>query len=302
MAKRILLIATGGTIACVAHESGLCPAQSGDALLAALPPLAHTLEVVQLGQWDSTDLTPARAAHMAQYIWRQRDAFDGFVLTHGTDTMAYCAALLYYLLPHFDRPVILTGSMRPLGVPQSDAPGNLSDALCAAEQVPHGIYVCMHGTLFHPLHVTKRHTHAAAAFVSHETLPAGWIAQGTVGWYAPPSPLTAIPQLGALRSVQPVVVAITPWLTDEVLRSLAHCSHLILLCFGTGGLPEHLVDGVQHLLAQGVRLYAATQCAQGTVDLTLYAVGQRAQALGIRSLHSRTVEDALAAIACGALD
>ena len=80
-------------------------------------------------QLDSTDVTAADRQHMAQAVWQNREKFDGFVLTHGTDTLAYTAALLTHLLPHFDKPLVLTGSMLPMGVPDSDAPRNLLEEL-----------------------------------------------------------------------------------------------------------------------------------------------------------------------------
>ncbi len=70
-------------------------------------------------QLDSTDVTAADRQRMAQAVWQNREKFDGFVLTHGTDTLAYTAALLTHLLPHFDKPLVLTGSMLPMGVPDS---------------------------------------------------------------------------------------------------------------------------------------------------------------------------------------
>ncbi len=82
-------------------------------------------------QLDSTDVTAADRQRMAQAVWQNREKFDGFVLTHGTDTLAYTAALLTHLLPHFDKPLVLTGSMLPMGVPDSG---------CAAQSagcVPH---------------------------------------------------------------------------------------------------------------------------------------------------------------------
>ena len=117
----ILMIATGGTIACCETAHGLSPALDSAALLGALPELSAlcTVETLDLMQLDSTDVTAADRQRMAQAVWQNREKFDGFVLTHGTDTLAYTAALLTHLLPHFDKPLVLTGSMLPMGVPDS---------------------------------------------------------------------------------------------------------------------------------------------------------------------------------------
>ena len=156
----ILMIATGGTIACCETVHGLSPALDSAALLGALPELSAlcTVETLDLMQLDSTDVTAADRQRMAQAVWQNREKFDGFVLTHGTDTLAYTAALLTHLLPHFDKPLVLTGSMLPMGVPDSDAPRNLLDAFRTAADGRAGVYAVMNGQILHGSHVFKQHS------------------------------------------------------------------------------------------------------------------------------------------------
>ena len=153
----ILMIATGGTIACCETAHGLSPALDSAALLGALPELSAlcTVETLDLMQLDSTDVTAADRQRIAQAVWQNREKFDGFVLTHGTDTLAYTAALLTHLLPHFDKPLVLTGSMLPMGVPDSDAPRNLLDAFRTAADGRAGVYAVMNGQILHGSHVFK---------------------------------------------------------------------------------------------------------------------------------------------------
>lgn len=127
------------------------PALDSAALLGALPELSAlcTVETLDLMQLDSTDVTAADRQRMAQAVWQNREKFDGFVLTHGTDTLAYTAALLTHLLPHFDKPLVLTGSMLPMGVPDSDAPRNLLDAFRTAADGRAGVYAVMNGQILH---------------------------------------------------------------------------------------------------------------------------------------------------------
>ena len=129
-AGKILLIATGGTIACRETGHGLMPVLDGEGLLRELPELSGVcgVEVLDLMQRDSTDITADDRMQMARAVWENRGAYDGFVIAHGTDTLACTAALLHHLLPHIDRPVVVTGSMLPMGAEGSDAPGNLLDA------------------------------------------------------------------------------------------------------------------------------------------------------------------------------
>ena len=112
-AGKILLIATGGTIACRETGHGLTPVLDGEGLLRELPELSGVcgVEVLDLMQRDSTDITADDRMQMARAVWENRGAYDGFVIAHGTDTLACTAALLHHLLPHIDRPVVVTGSM-----------------------------------------------------------------------------------------------------------------------------------------------------------------------------------------------
>ena len=180
----ILMIATGGTIACCETAHGLSPALDSAALLGALPELSAlcTVETLDLMQLDSTDVTAADRQRMAQAVWQNREKFDGFVLTHGTDTLAYTAALLTHLLPHFDKPLVLTGSMLPMGVPDSDAPRNLLDAFRTAADGRAGVYAVMNGQILHGSHVFKQHSTEIDAFLSANAAPAGEIRESEVHW------------------------------------------------------------------------------------------------------------------------
>ena len=129
--KHVLLIATGGTVACRDNGNGLAPALSGEQLIEFLPELSGLCEVVveNLFSKDSTDITTDDRVKIAHLIRDTYDKFDGFVIAHGTDTLAYTAALLYHMLRSLDKPVILTGAQKPIGEPGSDAERMLVDGL-----------------------------------------------------------------------------------------------------------------------------------------------------------------------------
>ena len=166
--KQVLLIATGGTIACRETENGLSPALTGAELLSLLPGLGDlcSVTVCDLMHLDSTDMTAADRAAIARTVWENRSGYDGFVIAHGTDTLAYTAALLHHMLPGTDKPVVLTGSMLPMGVPGSDAPRNLLDAFRAAAAGRAGVFAVAYGKIIPGNHVFKRHSSEADAFLS----------------------------------------------------------------------------------------------------------------------------------------
>ena len=199
-AGKILLIATGGTIACRETGHGLTPVLDGEGLLRELPELSGVcgVEVLDLMQRDSTDITADDRMQMARAVWENRGAYDGFVIAHGTDTLACTAALLHHLLPHIDRPVVVTGSMLPMGAEGSDAPGNLLDALRVAADGRCGVYAVLRGSILRGTNVLKVHSTALDAFVSANEPPAGRVADGNVIWDAP-APVEGTPCSGSSR-------------------------------------------------------------------------------------------------------
>ncbi len=299
----ILMITTGGTIACRETENGLSPALNSTALLAALPVLTEvcTVETLDLMQLDSTDVTAADRQRMAQTVWDSREKFDGFVLTHGTDTLSYTAALLTHLLPHFDKPLILTGSMLPMGAPDSDAPRNLLDAFRTAADGRPGVYAVLNGVILHGSHVFKRHSTDIDAFLSANAAPAGMVLNSAVQWLSPAPSRFGTPSLIQQLDTHIVTVRLTPDLAPSFFSVLMGYPKVILETFGGGGIPQQFEAAVRSLIESGTRVYITTQCPEGGVHLHKYEVGRRAETLGAVSLGSRTFEDALAALMCGEL-
>ena len=132
--KRILFIATGGTIASKNSGSGLTPVMTSDDLLACVPEIAETCRVdaVQLFNLDSTNICARHWLEIAGAVERNYETYDGFVVTHGTDTMAYTAAALSYLMQDIAKPVVLTGAQKSAYLRDTDARRNLADAFAFA--------------------------------------------------------------------------------------------------------------------------------------------------------------------------
>ena len=298
--KKLLLIATGGTIACCETENGLSPALSGTELLHFIPQLSDfcTMDVCDLMQLDSTDVTAGDRLAMAQAVRRAADQYDGFVIAHGTDTLAYTAALLSHLLADLVKPVVLTGSMLPMGASGSDAPRNLLDACRVAADGRAGVVAVLCGKILAGNRVVKYHSTEIDAFVSAGMPPLGTVgADGKVRWDVPAAP----PTLSAPTSLDPhvLLLKLTPDLDPTFFFALHGYPKVILETFGAGGIPARLEHAVHALIESGTRVYITSQCTAGGVHLHHYAVGRRAEAMGAISLGDRTTEDALAAVMCG---
>ena len=132
--KHILLITTGGTIASADSENGLAPALTSEQLLRHVPEVSRLCRVSTVGLYnlDSTNMRPEYWLEIARYIRKVYNDYDGFVITHGTDTMAYAAAMLYYLIQDSKKPIVLTGAQIPIEKRDTDARENLTDAVMYA--------------------------------------------------------------------------------------------------------------------------------------------------------------------------
>ena len=132
--KQILMIATGGTIASKEGGDGLTPAMTGEELAANVPGIEKKcdLTVLQLMNIDSTNMRPRQWLMISEAILSHYDNYDGFVVLHGTDTMAYTAAALSYLIQDSRKPIVLTGSQKPMGDPYTDAKLNIYQSILYA--------------------------------------------------------------------------------------------------------------------------------------------------------------------------
>lgn len=281
--KKILFIATGGTIACVDTAHGLTPEASGKELLAALPELSGLCEIdaVQPFSLDSTNMSPREWTELADIIQRSYGEYDGFVIAHGTDTLAYAAAALSCLIQGADKPVILTGSQLPMGADSSDAPRNLADAFIAACSDYRGVGVVFFGKLIDGRCAKKTHTRAFDAFSSMGKAPDGEIKDGKVTLSAEQSDSGA-PIFFNRMNTAVSLVKLVPALDPDILDFAAQKSRILIIeGFGTGGFPDYgdkeFEQKITELVLSGVIVIMHTQVHEGGCDMSLYEVGRDAQ-------------------------
>ena len=134
MRKRILMIGTGGTIASKQTENGLKPGLSSEDILSYIPQVEQVCEVrtMQVCNIDSTNVTPEHWTILSKTIEEQYDKYDGFVICHGTDTLAYTASALSYMIQHSRKPIVITGAQKPINMDVTDAKTNLLDSFIYA--------------------------------------------------------------------------------------------------------------------------------------------------------------------------
>ena len=146
--KHILLLGTGGTIACKRGDNGLTPLLTGDELLSYVPAAREFCHVdaIQVLNIDSTNIHPKHWLMLSQVLEKNYDNYDGFVICHGTDTMAYTAAAMSYLVQHSSKPIVITGAQKPIDLDVTDARTNLLDSLRFAScDRAHGVSIVFDG-------------------------------------------------------------------------------------------------------------------------------------------------------------
>ena len=166
--KRISLIATGGTIACVPTENGLSPELNAEDLvnLVGCGSDEVSIDCTDLFSMDSSNIQPEEWCLIANAVREKAGSCDGIVLTHGTDTMAYTASMLSFMLSGLPVPLVLTGAQYPAVYPNSDGRRNLIDAVTAATVLPGGVYICFGGSVILGCRAVKTRTTSLNAFES----------------------------------------------------------------------------------------------------------------------------------------
>ncbi len=141
--KKILLLTTGGTIASVQGEDGLAPEAAPTAFDRIIREYSHYYEIQSRNilNLDSSNIQSEEWRLIAQSVYESLPDYDGIVITHGTDTMAYTASMLTFMLENLQKPVVFTGSQLPISSPLSDAPGNLATAFAAVDAGLYGVSV-----------------------------------------------------------------------------------------------------------------------------------------------------------------
>ena len=271
--QRLLFITTGGTIASVRTAQGLKPVLSSEELLAHLPELQELCcpETLALCSIDSTDLGPEHWLMMARAVQENYALYDGFIICHGTDTLAYSAAALSYLIQNADKPIILTGAQQPISNEITDAKKNLRDSvICALDSGSRGVMVVFGGHVIAGTRAKKNKTISYDAFAS-VNFPALALVQGDRLVRYVPSPWPTGPvEFGRALNPKVFLLKLTPGLSPELIPAIfQHCDY----------------DQTHKILIQ------TTQVTYEGSDVGIYEVGKRVKnRFRFLEAHDMTIE------------
>ena len=280
--KHILLLATGGTIASIHTETGLNPELSSEDLLREVPEIRSICNVStrQIYDLDSTNMRPEHWLNLSRIIREEYDRYDGFVITHGTDTMAYAAAMLYYLIQNSPKPIVLTGAQVSISARDTDARDNLSDAFrYAADDAACGVHVVFGGKIIAGNRARKNKTKSYSAFTSVDYPEVGVIRGGRVLLYIRAG-LKGPAVFSDTIDPSVVVIKLIPGMSAAIFDYVAeNCHAVIIESFGVGGLPyydsDEFADKIELLIQKNVRVVITTQVPHEGSDMSVYRVGLR---------------------------
>jgi len=307
MTKRSIYVAyTGGTIGMQKTEQGFAPVAGFLTNYIKSLPEFYRAEMPDftIHEYDplidSSDMAPTDWQMIADDIKENYEKYDGFVILHGTDTMAYTASALSFMLQDLSKPVIVTGSQIPLSQLRSDGQINLLNSLYIAANYPISeVSLFFNNKLYRGNRTTKAHADGFDAFASPNYpclmeaginihLKAGEISSGHI------QALTV-----ATINPQPIgIVTLYPGITTSLIENFLHqpIKALILLTYGVGNAPQNpaLLDCLSKANERGIILVNLTQCLQGKVNMEGYATGNALAQAGVISGFDMTTEAALA--------
>ena len=295
--KKILMIGTGGTIASEKTPSGLTPELTTEQLLSFIPGIAALCHVdcLQLYSLDSTNIRPEHWLGIAAAIRDRYDDYDGFVIAHGTDTMAYTAAALSYLVQGSPKPIVLTGAQKPIWFDGTDSKRNLTDAFLYACRGCGGVQIVFNGKVILGTRARKTCSKSFHAFSSVNYPDLAVVQDGHLLQYMRcacyPRPLfydTLDSRVGLLKLI--------PGTSSELIDfMLDRHDGLIIESFGVGGLPGgeqgEMFAELRRWCDSGRLAVFTTQVPHEGCDLAVYEVGRAVGELpGVLEAHDMTPE------------
>jgi len=307
----ILIIYTGGTIGMVQKSSnGLLVPVKFDHIQEEVPDLyrlGYNLQVVTFSPpIDSSNMTPAIWIKIARTIEKNYNKYDGFVILHGTDTMAYTASALSYMFENLDKPVVLTGSQLPIGILRTDGKENLITAIQIAAAKKHGasivpeVCVYFNSKLYRGNRISKRHADDFNAFSSANYPP---LASAGVeikyfleNIYYPAN--KGILKVRTEFDENVVILKFFPGIGRIVFENLLNIPGLkgvVLESFGSGNIPTNrwMISLIKSAIRRKIIILNITQCQGGEVDMGRYETGNELENAGVVSGKDMTTEAAI---------
>ena len=281
--KKILMIATGGTIASKQTEAGLTPGLTAEDILSYIPAVKNVCQVdaIQLMNIDSTNMTPDNWKKIVQAIEENYRIYDGFVVCHGTDTLAYTAAALSYMVQNSKKPIVVTGSQKPISRDVTDAKTNLLDSfIYASDDASQNVSIVFDGKVICGTRAKKDRAKSYNAFSSINFPYLAVIQDGVLLRYIPEKPVEGEAKFYYDMSDKVTLLKLYPGMNPSILNFLFENYDVVVIeSFGVGGMPQTLMDAFYEQMekwrASDKLAVMTTQVANEGSNMTVYEVGRQ---------------------------
>ena len=298
--KKILLLTTGGTIASVPGEDGLVPEAAPPALTRVIQEFSRHYEIKSRNilNLDSSNIQSEEWQLIARSVYESLPDYDGIVVTHGTDTMAYTASMLTFMLENLKKPVVLTGSQMPISLPLSDAPGNLAAAFAAVDAGLHGVSVAFNHKIILGCRAVKVRAMGIDAFASVNSPIRGEVMANGLAVYDNSPPPEGETALNSRLCNDVFLLKLIPGTNPRIFDALAQLPYrgVILEAFGAGGLHfirRDLSEKIRALVEKGIAVVVCSQCLYDASDFSIYEVGRKILEAGAIPAGDMTTEAAV---------
>lgn len=302
------MITTGGTIASIPSNNGLIPKISGKDIISLMPELKNicTIDTLELLNIDSSNISKKHYILMLDTLEKNYDNYDGFVITHGTDTMAYSSSMLACAIENLSKPVVFTGSQLPLKAKATDAYRNLYDAFLAASDNVYGVFLAFNGDIHYGDSVKKVYSENFTGFLSINNKTAGKSYNNKIIWNKLYKNQNIKPVFNKNISEKVFVLKMVPSLKPDIIDVLINMGYkgIIIEGYGAGGVPtadceNNFIPALQKAIENNVAVVCATQCLYDGVHLDKYPMGIMAEKYGAISSKNITLEKALVKLMIG---
>lgn len=280
--KKILMIGTGGTIASKETENGLTPGLTPEDILYYIPNVKNIcdVETIQVCNLDSTDVRPEHWKLMVKSIEQNYYSYDGFVICHGTDTLAYTACALSYMIQNSNKPIVITGAQKPISHDVTDARTNLLDSfIYASDKHSQGVNIVFDGKVIAGTRAKKEMSKSYNAFSSINFPYHAVIRDGRLIRYIPETPYKERVLFYYNMKDSVCVLKLIPGLKPDILYYLfENYDSIVVESFGVGGMPKSLTDVFRAEMKkweeEGKHVVVTTQVVNEGSDMMVYAVGK----------------------------
>lgn len=295
--KKILILTTGGTIVSEEGENGLQPNMENNNLLHYIGSMTKKYNITckNILNLDSSNIQAEEWKKIARAIYDNLEEYDGIIVTHGTDTMAYTASMLSFMLQNINKPVVFTGSQMPISNMLTDAKINLYTAFAAIDCNIQGISIAFNRKVIRGCRAVKVRTMGFEAFESVNSPYLAQVYAIGIKKYQEEKLIVKEPKLLDNISTKVFLLKLIPNTNPAIFDMIADMGYkgIVIEAFGSGGLHferRDLIQKIEEVTNKGIVVVACSQCLYETSDFTLYEVGRKVLECGAIPGRDMTTE------------